>query len=122
MNLPHLRVFVKVRTLGISRQIPELPACSILHGNSAQIGQFLGAFISVKHYIILLKPQLLCQFILNRIQFLKITDRKIIPFVRIISLQIMVRRGCPVLVKPDGFSFREKRLEVDLSFLRRCIA
>ena len=117
MNLSHLRIFIHIRTFLIMYQIPEFTTF-FSRSNTAEIGDILITFVRKEHHILTCDSQFFCDDILNRIKLLQIADRKVIPFIRIIGLQIMIRRCCTVLIKPLGLPFRKKRFEINLNLCR----
>ena len=108
MNLSHLRIFIHIWSFR--------PDCfvSIL---TAEISDIFFAFISFENDFISFNSKLFYQNIFYRIQFLQIADRKIIPLVRSVCIQIVIGRGCTVLIQPVCLAFRQERFEINLNLI-----
>ena len=117
MNLSHLRIFIHIRSFRPDCFVSILTADLFVLDPLAEISDIFFAFISFENDFISFNSKLFYQNIFYRIQFLQIADRKIIPLVRSVCIQIVIGRGCTVLIQPVCLAFRQERFEINLNLI-----
>ena len=117
MNLSHLRIFIHIWSFRPDCFVSILTADLFVLDPLAEISDIFFAFISFENDFISFNSKLFYQNIFYRIQFLQIADRKIIPLVRSVCIQIVIGRGCTVLIQPVCLAFRQERFEINLNLI-----